>query len=63
VTSGKTFTGYWKAALGSLSGWTDADKQYFDGKLDDIRIYNRILNDDEIEILYEECRLDTELVL
>jgi hypothetical protein len=30
-----------------------ADGQFFNGKIDDIRIYNRVLNDSEINLLYQ----------
>ncbi|RLD71877.1 MAG: hypothetical protein DRJ10_19090, partial [Bacteroidetes bacterium] len=53
VISGSSYSGYWKMAQGKLSGWeNDPGKEYFEGKLDDILIYNRELNIDEIEILY-----------
>lgn len=29
--------------------------RYFSGKIDDIRIYNRVLSDEEITLLYEDC--------
>jgi len=54
VTTGKEYTGYWKVANGDMSGWEQIDNQYYNGKIDDIRIYRRALSADEIETLYEQ---------
>ena len=53
VTTGKSFSGYWKVANGDLTDWPQAGNQYFAGKIDDIRIYKRALNADEVETLFE----------
>jgi len=53
IISGGAYSGYWKMAHGDLNGWlNDPEKDYFEGTLDDILIYNRELSIDEIEILY-----------
>jgi hypothetical protein len=31
-----------------IGGWWDGDPGYFNGKLDEVRLYNRVLNSDEI---------------
>ena len=61
VTSGKVITGYWKIANGNLDSWPDCSEQYFNGSIDNIRIYKRALTDDEVEILYEEQRISINL--
>lgn len=40
--------------IGALDRDNGMIDEYFDGKIDDIRIYNRALNDQEIEALYNE---------
>ncbi len=58
VISGAFYSGHWKMAYGSLSGWeNNPNKEYFEGKLDDIAIYKRALNIDEIEVLYNEQKI------
>jgi len=53
--SGANYIGYWKMAYGSLEGWpAKPESLYFEGSLDDVRIYNRALNMDEIETIYAE---------
>lgn len=59
VISGGNYAGYWKMAFGSLENWPDdPGNNYFEGKLDDIRIYNRELNLDEIEVLYTAQKIN-----
>jgi hypothetical protein len=41
-----------QASLGRRHVWEEAD-QYFDGKLDEFRLYNRLLNQDEIQSLHD----------
>ncbi|MDF1547190.1 MAG: C10 family peptidase [Bacteroidales bacterium] len=53
VTTGKSFSGYWKVANGDLTDWPQAGNHFFAGKIDDIRIYKRALNADEVETLFE----------
>jgi len=53
VVSAGNYLGYWKMAFGSLENWpNDPGNNYFEGKLDDIQIYNKELTIDEIEVLY-----------
>jgi hypothetical protein len=36
-----------------LIGYQTDDNVYFDGKIDDIRIYNRVLSDEEVNEVYD----------
>ncbi len=57
VGSGDYSLGNWNSFNGFLyigQRGTDRYNGYFDGKIDDIRIYNRVLTDEEINSLYYE---------
>jgi hypothetical protein len=59
VTSGAVYSGYWKIAYGNLGDWLNKpNNMYYEGKLDDIAIYNRELSHDEIEVLYSEQKIN-----
>jgi len=58
VVSAGDYSGYWKMAFGSLENWpNDPGNNYFKGKLDDIRIYDRALTVEEIEVLYSNQQI------
>ena len=53
ATAARNFSGYWKAGFENHLGWTSApSSNYFNGLLDDILIYNRVLSVGEINSLY-----------
>jgi hypothetical protein len=42
-----------QASLGRRHVWEEGD-QYFDGKIDEFRLYNRLLNEEEIQTLHDK---------
>lgn len=53
VTSGETYTGYWRVGYSDLSTWPNEPASYFfSGTLDDVIIYHRELSPAEVAILY-----------
>jgi len=38
-----------------IGGDTESEPRYFDGIIDEVRIYDRVLSDSEIQTLYEQC--------
>lgn len=51
----ENFSGYWKIGYESLDYWPETPSSfYFNGTLDDIRIYNRELSNEEISLLFNE---------
>jgi hypothetical protein len=57
-TGGQAYEGYWKLAYGNLSGWPDKpDSNYFEGRLDDVRIFRREVKAEEIRFMYQACLL------
>jgi hypothetical protein len=52
-TSAGNYTGYWRLAYDTLSGWTSAPtSNYFNGTLDEAKIYNRELTSTEVSNEY-----------
>ncbi|MCW8848849.1 MAG: LamG domain-containing protein [Melioribacteraceae bacterium] len=43
------------ACFGKFHNWQNQNARYFKGMIDDFRIYDRVLNDEEIENLYKEA--------
>ncbi len=41
-------------SIGCLLDWTPGQSYLFNGKIDDVRIYNRVINAQEIQALYKE---------
>ncbi len=53
ITTPQNFTGYWRIGYDNLDGWTSQPtSRYFQGKLDDILIYNRELSAAEVTTTY-----------
>jgi hypothetical protein len=53
VTSAENFAGYWRMGYGNLGLWTDYSISIV-GSIDDVRIYNRALNEEEITTLFND---------
>jgi hypothetical protein len=55
VTSAENTSGYWRIGYDNLAFWPDEPtSRFFEGSIDDIRIYDRSLTDPEISALYSE---------
>ncbi|RWW91745.1 beta strand repeat-containing protein, partial [Flavobacterium cerinum] len=53
VTSGESYTGYWRVGYSDLSTWpNEPASYYFSGTLDDVIIYHKELTAAEVAILY-----------
>ncbi|RZM20484.1 MAG: LamG domain-containing protein, partial [Pedobacter sp.] len=49
ATAAETYNGFWKVGFGQLSGWTGTkSSNYFNGIIDDIKIYSREVTQAEI---------------
>ena len=48
----QAYTGYWRIGNYKLSSWSNASDGYYQGQLDDVRIYNRALTQGEVQQLY-----------
>ena len=47
------YSGYWRIGYDNLNGWENAPlSYYFNGNIDEVLIYNRVLTDNEIEAHY-----------
>ena len=44
--------------IGGISDFDIPNKYYFTGLIDDARIYNRVLSDDEVKALYQNASLN-----
>jgi hypothetical protein len=54
-TPPQSYTGYWRIGEGDLAGWPSAPtSNYFNGTIDNVRIYNRVLNTGEIQSIYNQ---------
>ncbi len=49
---GYPYAGWWRIGGYGLSGWTNADDGYFEGSLDEVKIFNRALSLEEVQTLY-----------
>lgn len=59
VTSGWDFEGYWRVGWDNLDGWNHKPaSSYFEGSVDDIRIYSRKVTEEELKVLYENLIVD-----
>ena len=58
VAMGSTNTNSTNVFIGSNANTSDSDRQ-LDAQIDDIRIYNRVLTDNEIQSLYAACQEGT----
>lgn len=48
-TAVQSYAGYWRIGNDNINGWPDAPiNWYFTGSLDDVRIFNRVLSDNEV---------------
>ncbi len=53
TTAGENYSGYWRIGFDNCNGWTSQPSSfYFNGKIDDVLIYNRALTAAEINTLY-----------
>lgn len=52
-TVSQNYTGYWRIGYDSMKGWTDTpSSDYFNGIIDEVRVYNRALSGSEVQALY-----------
>ncbi|HVC09386.1 MAG TPA: LamG domain-containing protein, partial [Elusimicrobiota bacterium] len=55
VTTAQSYTGYWKVGYDNLNGWTGAAGNYFNGSIDEVKIYSTTqLTDQEVNALYTD---------
>ncbi len=48
-TTSQNYTGYWRLAQDNLTGWPSAPTgTYFNGTVDEVKIYNRMINQSEV---------------
>lgn len=50
--SPQSYSGYWRVGSYKLATWTNGGDGYFDGAIDDIRIYDRVLSAEERNTLF-----------
>lgn len=63
ITSADSFTGFFRIGFDRTAGWPSAPgSDYFNGSIDDIRIYNRTLLDSEIKSLYDMITITAPVV-
>ncbi len=54
VTSGENYSGYWRMGFDDVTGWPSApSSNFFNGQLDDIRVYDKVLSASDIALLYD----------
>lgn len=55
ITSAQVYNGYWRIGEDNLTSWTSAPSSFFfNGSIDDVRVYNRALSAAEAKALYNQ---------
>ena len=52
ITSAQNYTGWWKVGLEDRSAWAGATNNFFTGNIDDVSIYNALLTNGEVSLLF-----------
>jgi hypothetical protein len=52
LTTGQSFTGYWRVGGDSMANWTNGLVNYFLGRIDEVAVYNRALSPAEVKQLW-----------